>query len=130
MYKVQETDYGLEFSLEGFVQEEEMKSFSKEVGKVMRKLTQGFGILADMRGMSTLPPESRAVMEHNMELAKQAGMGRSAEIVNDFIAAMQFRRMAKEAGISSLMRQIDAGSVADCKRIAIDWIVKGIDPDK
>ncbi len=68
-------------------------------------------------------------MKLNMVKAKQAGLGRSAQIVDDSITAMQFQRLAKEVGISETTRQIDASLVPNCEGVAVDWIVKGIDPD-
>ena len=79
--------------------------------------------------MLTLSPETREVMKRNMEVAKQSGMGRSAQILDDAIITLQFARLAREVGISGTMRQIDASKVPDCERAATDWIVKGIDPD-
>jgi hypothetical protein len=43
---------------------------------------------------------------------------------------MQFRRIGKETGIYEWERYIDASSVADWEKIGIDWLSKGIDPDK
>jgi hypothetical protein len=130
MYELRETEYGVKFIFKGFMEKAELQRWTQEVGQVRKKLAKGFCVLHDMRGMYPLPPEARELMKRNMELAKQAGLGRSAQIVDDAIAAIQFKRLAKEVGISDTMRQIDASSVPDCERVAIDWIVKGIDPDK
>jgi hypothetical protein len=94
------------------------------------RLRKGFGVLHDMRGMSTLPPEARKVMKRIMEMSKQRGEGRSAQILDDPIITLQFTRLAKETGISDTMRQFDASKVPDCERAAMNWIVKGIDPNE
>ena len=130
MYEFHQTVWGIRIVFHGFLQPDELKRWSKEVAEVARKFKSGFGVLHDMRGMHPLPPEARELMKTNMMRAKQAGLARSAQIVDDFITAMQFKRLAKEIGISDTMRQIDASSVSDCERVATDWIVKGIDPDK
>jgi hypothetical protein len=130
MYEVYQTEFGVKLVFQGFLQEEELRKWSHEVARVTKQLRRGFCVLHDMRGMHPLPPEARQLMKRNMELAKRAGMGRSAQIVDDTITAMQFKRLANEVGIADTTRQIDASSVADSERAAIDWIVKGIDPDK
>ncbi len=130
MYELHETEYGIKFIFKGFMEKEELLRWAHEVGQAMKKVGKSFCVLHDMRGMYPLPPEARDLMKSNMEQAKQAGLGRSAQIVDDAITAIQFKRLAKEVGIADTTRQIDASSVSDCERMAIDWIVKGIDPDK
>ncbi len=130
MYQVHQTEYGVKLVFQGFLKEEELRKWSHEVARVTKELTTGFCVLHDMRGMYPLPPEARQVMRQNMELAKRAGMGKSAQIVDDAITAMQFKRLANEVGIAETTRQIDASLVPDCERVAVNWIVKGIDPDK
>lgn len=130
MYESHETEYGVKFIFQGFVQKDELQRASREAARLMTKLQKGFGVLQDMRGMSVLPQDARELMKRNMERAKRAGMGRSALVVDDAITAMQFKRLAREVGISDTTRQIVATSVPNCERAAIDWIVKGIDPEK
>ncbi|MGB9500437.1 MAG: hypothetical protein ACKVE4_12015 [Dissulfuribacterales bacterium] len=43
---------------------------------------------------------------------------------------MQFQCIGKETGIYEWERYIDVSSSPDWERIAVDWISKGIDPDK
>lgn len=130
MYELHETEHGIKIVFKGFMEKEELQRWAHEIAPVAKKLAKGFCVLHDMRGMFPLPPEAREFMKRNMELAKKGGQGRSAQIVDDAIAAIQFKRLAKEVGLSDTMRQIDASSVSDCERVAMDWIVKGIDPDK
>jgi hypothetical protein len=123
------TEYGVKFVFKGFMEKDELRRWAQEVGQAVKKLGKGFCVIHDMRGMNPLPPEARELMKLNMVKAKQAGLGRSAQIVDDAITAMQFQRLAKEVGISETTRQIDASLVPNCEGVAVDWIVKGIDPD-
>lgn len=127
--EVYETEYGIRIVTKGIIDENVLISMGKEVSRVLAKLKKGFGVLHDMRGMLTLSPETREVMKQYMEVSKQSGMGRSAQILDDAIIALQFTRLAREVGISDTMRQIDASKVPDCEGAATDWIVKGIDPN-
>ena len=128
MYEVHLTEYGVKFVFKGFMEKDELRRWAQEVGQAVKKLGKGCWVLHDMRGMNPLPPEARELMKLNIVQAKQAGLGRSAQIVDDAITAMQFQRLAREVGISETTRQIDASLVPDCEKVAIDWIVKGIDP--
>ncbi|MFH1112884.1 MAG: hypothetical protein V1792_03100 [Pseudomonadota bacterium] len=130
MYEIKETQYGLRIVTGGYLGKDELKSMSREAGEIVGRQKKGFGIIHDMRGMFTLPPEAREIMKRNMERAKDRGLGRVAHILDDAIATLQFKRLANEAGIADTTRNIDAGSVSDCERAALDWVVKGIDPDK
>lgn len=130
MYKIEQTEYGLKMVFQGFIDKEELKRCHREVAQLVPKLKKGFSILHDMRGMKTLPADARELQKRSMENAKKAGFGKSTQIADNVIAAMQFKRLSKEAGISDTTRQIDASSVSDCEKVAIDWLVKGIDPDK
>jgi hypothetical protein len=130
MYKIETTEYGLKLIFQGFISKEELKRCHLEIAKIVPMLKKGFSVLHDMRGMQTLRPDARELQKRSMVNAKKAGHGRAAQIVNNTIAAIQFKRLAKEAGVSDTSRQIDASSVSDCEKVAIDWLVKGIDPDK
>ncbi|OEU57610.1 MAG: hypothetical protein BA871_10695 [Desulfuromonadales bacterium C00003096] len=69
-------------------------------------------------------------MQDGQKLYKEKGMVRSVVILDNVITKMQFRRIGKETGIYEWERYIDASSVADWEKIGIDWLSKGIDPDK
>jgi hypothetical protein len=129
MYELHETEYGLRIVTQGLIAKDEIQRMMQEAGRMVKGLRPGFGVLHDMRGMFALPPEARDLMKRNMETAREAGMGRSAQILDDAITTLQFKRLAKDVGIADTTRQIDASRVADCDRAAIDWIEKGIDPD-
>jgi hypothetical protein len=126
--EIHETEYGIRIVTNGLLSKEDLKRMGREAGQIVPRLRKGFGVLHEMRGMFTLPPDAREVMKRNMEVAKQSGMGRSAQILDNAVVTLQFSRLAKEIGISDTMRQFDSSKAPDCERAAIDWIVKGIDP--
>jgi len=128
MYKIEITDYGIKFTFSGFVDEQEMQRWAEEVSEKTKSLPKGFGLLLDMRGLQPLPREAWAVMEKAQHRAIKAGMARAAQIVDDPITSMQFRRFARQTGISDRERQINPSSVPDWEKVAIDWLIRGIDP--
>jgi len=42
---------------------------------------------------------------------------------------MQFRRIAKDTGVSRHERYVDASKHVDWEKIALAWILDGVDPD-
>ena len=68
--------------------------------------------------------------EVEQKLFKAKGMQRSVVILSSAAIVMQFKRMAKETGIYEWERYIDASKHPDYEKPAVDWLTKGIDPDK
>jgi hypothetical protein len=130
MYKIEETEYGFKMTLTGFIQKEELKGWSREAAQVLRRQKAGFGALIDTRGMSPLPPDAREFWRRNEVVAKKAGLGRCAHISDDPITMMQFTRIAREVGTIENIRHINASSVPNWEEVALNWIIKGIDPNK
>jgi hypothetical protein len=128
MYKIEKTDYGVKFTFSGFVDEEEMKRWAEEVAEETKSLSKGFCVFMDMRGMKPLPRDAWLVMQKAQERAIKAGMARSVQVVDDPITSMQFKRFARNTGISDRERQIDASSALEWKKMAMDWLIRGIEP--
>ncbi len=129
MYKIEETVYGFKLTFSGFITKAELKDWAKEAGEVVRKQKKGFGVLVDMRGMAAFPADARQYYVRNAEKCKEAGMTRSAHILDDPVIALQFSRICKEVGIFQDTRMIDANSVQNCEAVATNWLAKGIDPN-
>lgn len=130
MYKIEKNNYGYKLTFGGFIQADEMKAWLDESRKTLDTTTNNFGVFVDMRSLKPLPQDAQIHMQEGQKLYKQKGMVRSVVILNDVITTMQFKRIANETGIYEWERYINASSVADWEKIGIDWITKGIDPDK
>jgi hypothetical protein len=128
MYKIERTNYGVKFTFSGFLNEEEMKRWAEEVVAKTKSLPKGFRVFMDMRGMKPLPQEAWPVMQKAQEQAIKAGMARSVLVVDDPITSMQFKRFARNTRISDRERQINASSVLDWEKMAMDWLIRGIEP--
>ena len=129
MYQIDRTPFGFKIIFQGFIQENELKRWAKEAKEMLDAQKEGFGVLLDMRGMAPLPVEAGEFMRLNQTAAKAKGMGRSAQVLDDPITTMQFKRIARESGILDDMRQIDASQVEDWEKAAIAWITMGVEPD-
>ncbi|MFY0601724.1 MAG: hypothetical protein JXR03_18770 [Cyclobacteriaceae bacterium] len=130
MYKIEKKPFGYHLQFSGLIKEEEMKKWYEESLEVLQFPVPGFGVLADLRTMSVLPPASQSVMEKGQRHYKQKGMVRSVVILNSAITTMQFRKIGKKSGIYEWERYIDASSNPDWESKAIKWIENEIDPDK
>ena len=116
MCRIERTSYGFEIRFEGYIEKDELKRWAKEAATILKDQKPGFGVLHDMRGMAPLPVD--------------AGLGRSAQILDDPITKMQFKRLAKDIELFHDMRQIDASRTPNWEQVAINWIVDGVEPEE
>lgn len=130
MYQIRRTDYGLYLTLSGHIQTEEMRQWLEDLTAHLSKMSGKFGVFVDMRHMILLPPDSQPAMRLGQDLARKAGMIRSVIILADEVIALQFRRIAKQSGIFSGERYIDALSVPNWEQVGLDWLIRGIEPYK
>lgn len=130
MYTIEKKDYGYKLVFGEFIKAEEMQKWVEESKKHLMTAPKSFGVLVDMRTLKPLPNDSQSVMVEGQKLFKQKGMERSAVILASSIITMQFKNIAKETGIYSWERYIDASKHTDWEKIAVDWIKNGKDPDK
>jgi len=130
MFKIKKTDYGYKFIFDGFIKADEMKLWVDEVKKTLVGAPKEFGVFVDMRTLQPLPADAQTHAQDGQKLCKKKGMVRSVVILDNIITHMQFLRIGKGTGIYEWERYIDASSVADWEKVGIDWVSKGIDPDK
>jgi hypothetical protein len=130
MISVETTDYGICFTLEGFVQPEEVEMSLGRLRTAADRQAPPFYVLVDMRDLKPLSPEAQENISEGQRYLKERGMERAALILSSAILAIQFKRLGQESGVYQYERYIDASSHQDWKRMALDWLIKGIDPDE
>lgn len=130
MHDVRMTGYGMKFIFSGNIDREELKVWSRKASEFIKRLDKGFGIMVDMRGMAPLSTEGWEFMTKNMRSGGEAGMGRCAMVFDDPITSMQFWRLSRHAGISDRTRQLDGNSLQDWEKVAMDWILRSINPPR
>jgi hypothetical protein len=130
MHKIEKTEFGFRLTFDGFIKADEMKTWAADSKKALESVPSRFGVFVDMRNLKPLPPDAQAPMEEGQKLYKQKGMERSVVILNSASLTMQFKRIAKETGIYGWERYVDASKTADWEKVGLDWVKKGVDPDK
>ena len=130
MYKIEKKGYGFKLTFGGSMKADEMKRWVEESKTALVGAPKEFGVLIDMRTLQPLLEDAQTHMKEGQKLFKAKGMLRSVVILNSPIVTLQFKRIAKETGIYAWERHIDASAVTDWEKVGIDWISKGIDPDK
>lgn len=65
----------------------------------------------------------------NRGIENEAGCERSAVIMDNPLALMQIRRLAKETGANWDQRYIGAHQIPDWEAVAMAWIERGVDPE-
>ncbi len=129
MYKIDRRDYGIHMVLSGHIERAEMEQWLEDVRPILADIEGEFGVFVDMRGLLLLPPESQPAAREAQILCRAEGMVRSVGILSDVITAMQFKRMAKQTGISDWERYVDASTEPNWEQVALDWIIDAKDPD-
>ena len=130
MYKIETTDYGYRLTFDDFMSLEEMKKWTEDSKKKLVYAPHSFHVFIDMRSLKTLPQKSQEMMREGQKFYKERGMQRSVVVVDSIITLMQFRRIAKESGIYDWEKYVDSATDPDWEEHAMDWIIKGIDPDE
>ncbi|MCX6138795.1 MAG: hypothetical protein NTV54_15050 [Ignavibacteriales bacterium] len=130
MYSIERKPWGFKLTFSDTISDDEMKKWVKESQQALVGAPGKFGILVDMRNLKPLAQEAQNTMVGGQQLYKKAGMERSAVVLNSMAVTLQFKRLAKDSGIYQWERYIDAASKTNWEQVGIDWIGKGIDPDK
>ncbi len=131
MYKIEKIGDVFYQTFGDFVSEQEMARWVDESEKTLANVKgQKFHVFADLRTLKPLPPAAGELMAKGQEMYRKAGMERSAVVLADAITAMQFQRIARQSGIYSYERYIDASATPMFKEVGLEWLLHGKDPDK
>jgi hypothetical protein len=132
MYKIAKEKFGFQLTFGGSITLDEMKRWREEAKAALVGAPKSFGVLIDMRTLRPggIQPDAQAVMVEGQGLFKTAGMERSCVVLESAAVTMQFERLARESGIYSFERYINAAAQPDWNKKALAWIESKIDPGK
>jgi hypothetical protein len=127
MYRIEKTHFGVQLTFGGYLKKEELETWKSESAAQLVMIPSPFGVLIDMRELKPLTADAQEVMVSGQMLYKEAGMQRSAVILNSATLTMQFVRLAKTSGIYAWERYFDASSDPSWEDKAINWLKNGVD---
>jgi hypothetical protein len=129
MLRIEETSYGYRVRVEGHLHREDAGAFLLEVRNTIHPRGSAFSVLVDLRSSRSFPAETQDILRAAIIHLKEAGMERNVCLLDSAIAALQARRLAREAGVAEGTRIIDVSIRPDWESAALDWLVRAIDPD-
>jgi hypothetical protein len=122
VYQIQtnKPDSVIEFVIDGYIREEEMLRFVKELKVVMQRFAgREFKVQADLRTYKPASPAVTEIVREIQEYGIRNGMKRVAELVESQIVALQMNRVARESGMNKILRRF--WDVAEAK----EWLLHG-----
>jgi hypothetical protein len=130
MHNISKQKYGYQLTFGGTIDLDEITRWREKSRVALVGAPKSFGVLIDMRGLGPggLRPEAQPVMVEGQELYRKAGMVRSCVVLQSATVTMQFQRLARESGIDSYERYINAAAQPDWQAKAIAWIESRTEP--
>lgn len=129
MHKLEETKYGYRVTFEGFMSPEDMGKLLTDVKAKVRP-RDDFAVFVDFRRAPAFSAETQEVLKDVIGAFKERGMGRQVVVLNSAIATLQAKRLSKETGVIEFCRYLDASTDPEWEQVAMDWLIKGVDPYK
>jgi len=130
MHNISKRNYGYQLTFSGSIDLDEIKRWHEESRAALIGAPKTFGVLIDMRDLKPggLKADAQPIMVEGQGMYRKSGMARSCVILNSATVTMQFQRLAKDSGIESYERYINAAVHPDWEVRAVAWLEKQIDP--
>lgn len=129
MFTIENTNYGLQVTIVGGLDPSDAESWLQRIERALENVERPFGVLVDVREAKLFQQDAQAALKQGMEACAKAGMERATVVLNGAVATLQARRLARETGIASWQRYVDAASDPSWRNKALGWIVHGRDPE-
>ena len=129
MYKFEKQDYGLKLNISGDLTEKEISGMTVELKSLVGSIDQPFSILVDAREVMTLDQSVFHLLAECQRILKDAGRQSAAIVINSPVLKNQGQRITLETGSTEAVRFICSAKNQDWERVAVDWILNGIEPD-
>ena len=127
--RTEETSYGYRSTIADPVSLDELRAWVADVDLLTRG-RQTFGQLIDVRRRERLSGdhEQQGIIQDQMTLVKERGLLRSCVVVANRQVALKIKQLAFATSVYEWERYLD-GADPDWEQLAVDWIVRGIDPE-
>ena len=128
VYRIERKEWGFHLTFEAFVPKAMMEAWVEESIPALDDVPPKFWVFVDLSRMAPVTQDTREVMIRGQQLYQDAGMVRSAVVVDSVATVMQFRRIAEESGIYQWERYFDAQD-PDHETSAMRWLRDAHDPE-
>ncbi|MCH7689937.1 MAG: hypothetical protein IIA17_02695 [candidate division Zixibacteria bacterium] len=129
MYKIEKHKYGLKITITGDLISDEIIGLTHELKAIGDTLTQSFSVLVDARKMMTLDKSVIHLAAECQRVVKECGRQYTAIVLNSPVIKNQVKRISVETGSTNAIRYIFADKTDDWEKVAMDWILRGKEPD-
>ena len=128
LYRLQREFFGLRLTLGGEITVADIVKLKKELATLLTTLNQPFGSIADIR--TVIPPKTdvKEMLGECEQMTRVAGLQRRAIVFQSPVVGNQARQLSFKSNTDSLERQINANLTDDWEKLALDWVVGGIEP--
>ena len=130
MYRIEAESWGVIITFAENVTPEEARRYDEDLVPIRAKLAgKQWGVICDCQNLGVLQPGAQEILKKSQEDGKKSGMLRSCVILAAPIPIMHAKRFAKETGIYEWERYLNGHTNPNWKQQALDWVIKGIDPE-
>ena len=130
MYKFEKQDYGLKLTVSGDLTEQEISGMTDELKSLVGSISKPFSILVDARETITLDQSVFHLLSECQKIVQAAGRQSAAIVINSPVLKSQGQRITIDSGSTEAVRFICSARNADWEKVAMDWILHGIEPDQ
>ena len=129
MYKFEKQDYGLKLTVSGDLTEQEISGMTVELKSLVGSISKPFSILVDARETITLDQSVFHLLSECQKILQAAGRQSAAIVINSPVLKSQGQRITIDSGSTEAVRFIDSSKTEDWEKVAMDWILRGKEPD-
>ena len=128
MYKFEKQDYGLKLTVSGDLTESEISEMTVEFKSLVGSISQPFSIFVDAREVMTLDQSVFHLLSECQRIVRDAGRQSAANVINSPVLKSQGQRITLDSGSTEAVRFIYSDKNEDWEKVAMDWILRGIEP--
>jgi hypothetical protein len=129
MYTLEKAPFGFKITIAGHATSAEATRILDESRRVLKNCDKPFGVLVDIRTLKPMADDVQKIVDETQRLYRAEGLRRSAVVLASAIMTLQFMRIARDTGVYTYERYIDASKDANWEPVALAWIINGVDPD-
>ncbi len=129
MYKFEKQNFGLKLTISDDLTKQEISGMKVELKSLVGSISQPFSIFVDAREMIALDQSVLHLLTECQKTAKDAGRQSAANVINSPVLKSQGQRITLESGSSDAVRFISSVKHDDWEKVAMDWILRRVEPD-